>query len=583
MVKTMKIAMLAITVLPAALWGATITFPGSGGDLADNGASGWNGNMPGESDGAKLDKAGVYTLSANKTFKSLNTAASGIILRFGPNKLTTSGNVLGTAATVTCDGGNFDLSGSGNFSLAHVTGSDISAAVTNGCVVTNASTFYATRGASSSRTVVAGGSCIYAAICNISDSSGTGNSLDVLDGAQVHIDGQVKWDSGTLGMHGGSRLLVSGAGTLFHQKGGTSASPSYMTVGNRFTDDSFIVTDGASAISDFGGVTLGQPRSSLIVANGAAASFPLVYFIGSETMVTVSNATFTCSTTNSLAYKDGETTYNPAGYSNNVFLATGPQTTVTLKGVDFFGTGHHNTIKVEDGAKLVPNGNLNQFMSQTCNSRLIVSGQGTLAGKSNGAFLVASQTSANSVSNVVSVSDGATFQCSRMNLQGVANELSISNATVAIMGGDSSNHAFTSGSRANGTTHTNNVVTLCGETPKLRISTETTRCRFLGGSTLRICVPKDGYEKDYVPIDLACNFMLDSTSALVIDCDEWAAHTGGKLHLVKSKAFEDRVAGESTVARLNATSLPPGCSLVVSSGNVYLKCPRRDGMVVVFR
>jgi hypothetical protein len=209
-----------------------------------------------------------------------------------------------------------------------------------------------------------------------------------------------------------------------------------------------------------------------------------------------------------------------------------------------------------------------------------------LVGNPDGTFFVASQTSADAISsvgNVVSVSDGATLQCARMNLQGVANGLSISNATVAIMGGDSSNHAFTSGSRANGTTHTNNVVTLCGETPKLAISTAATRCRVLGGSTLRICVPKDGYENGYVPIDLACNFMLDSTSALVIDCEEWAAHTGGTLHLIKSKAFEDRAAGESTVARLNATSLPPDCRLVVSSGSVYLKCPRRDGMTVVIR
>jgi len=588
--KEVKKAILATVALPAALWGANVTFPGSGGDLAGEGPNDWNRSLPSEDDTVILDKSGIYTLSVNVTFKSVRPQADGIVLRFGANRLTTTGNIYGTAqdATIIYDGGAFDLSGTGNFSPAQAGVTGASAVITNGCVVTNVGTFYATCYSSLSRAVVTGGSRIYSAKANVCHQGGSGNYLDVMGGAQVHVDETVSFggSGGTASAHGGSVILVSGAGSLFHQKGGTSSSPSYIRLGNRFDGDSFIVTDGASAISDFGGVTLAKKGCELIVEDGATASFPLVYFSGSGNKAMVSNGTFTCSTAFSMAYTDGETAYNPAGYSNNLFLATGSDTTATLKGPDFFGTGHHNAIKVEDGAKLVPNGSLNQFMSQTCNSRLLISGQGTLVGRSDGPFFVASQTSAdaiNSVSNIVSVSDSATLQCSRMNLQGVANELSISNATVAIMGGDSSNHAFTSGSRANGTTHTNNVVTLCGETPKLTISTEATRCRFLGGSTLRIRVPKDGYEKGHVPIDLACNFMMDSTSALVIDCDEWATRTGGTLHLIKSKAFEDRSAGESTVARLAATSLPPDCRLVVSDGSVYLKCPGRKGTKIIVR
>ena len=108
---------------------------------------------------------------------------------------------------------------------------------------------------------------------------------------------------------------------------------------------------------------------------------------------------------------------------------------------------------------------------------------------------------------------------------------------------------------------------------------------FLRNSTLHLQVPRGGYAKDFVPVDLACNFMLDSTTAMELDCEEWAAHTGGTVHLISAKAFEDNPADESstTVARLNATSLPPDCRLVVSSGNVYLKCPRRKGFRVVIR
>ena len=170
----------------------------------------------------------------------------------------------------------------------------------------------------------------------------------------------------------------------------------------------------------------------------------------------------------------------------------------------------------------------------------------------------------------------------RMYLMGVGNELSISNGTVEITG--HSSLGFSVGDRTSGTTHTNNMVTLSGETPKLKILTDYMPFRLRGGTTLRIRVPKDGYATGYVPIDLACNFEVDSSSTLVLDCDEWAARTGGTLHLIRSKAFADNVdpAG-TTVARLEATSLPPDCRLVVSSGSVYLKCPRRKGIIVSFR
>ena len=590
MMKEVKKAILATVALPVALWGANVTFPGSGGDLAGEGPDDWNRSLPSVDDNVILDKSGIYTLSGNVTFKAVRPQADGIVLRFGANRLTTTGNIYGTAqnATIVYDGGTFDLSGTGNFSPAQASVTGASAVITNGCVVTNVGTFYATSYSSLSRAVVTGGSRIHSAKANVCHQGGSGNRLEIMGGAQVHVDETVSFggSGGTASAHGGSVILVSGAGSLFHQKGGTSSSPFYIKIGNRFEDDRFIVTDGASAISDFGGVTLDKSGSELTVEKGATASFPLVYFSGSENRTTVSNGTFTCSTMFSMAYTDGEAAYNPAGHSNNVFLATRPDTTVTLKGPDFFGTGHHNTIKVEDGAKLTQSGGLGQFMSQTHSSRFLISGSGTLVGKSDGYIYVASQTSAdviNSVSNVVSVAAGATLQGSRMNLQGVANELSISNATVAIMGDSTS--AFTAGSRANGTTHTNNVVTLCGETPKFTISTDAKPCRFLGGSTLRFRVPVEGYAKDYVPIDLACNFMLDSTSAMELDCDEWASHTGGTLHLIKSKAFEDNSADASgtTVARLRATSLPPDCRLLVSSGNVYLKCPRRKGFRVIIR
>ena len=348
MIKEVKNAILAMAAFPAVLWGANITFPGSGGNLAGDGSDGWNGSVPGVNDNVILDQAGVYTLSSNITFKSLRPQADGIVLRFGEKRLTATSSILGGAqnATITYDGGTFDLSGTGSFSPAQGSITGVSAIITNGCVVTNVNAFNVTSYSSLSRTFVSGGSRICSSKVYVCNQGGSGNRLEIVDGAQVHVDETVSFggSGGTPTANGGSCILVSGAGSLFHQKGGTSSSPYYIRLGNRFEGDSFIVTDGASAISDFGGVKLEKSGCGLTVANSATASFPLVYFSGSENRTTVSNGTFTCSTMFSMAYTDGEAAYNPAGHSNNVFLATRPDTAVTLKGPDFFGTGHHHTI-----------------------------------------------------------------------------------------------------------------------------------------------------------------------------------------------------------------------------------------------
>ncbi len=586
----MKKVILMSMAFPVAVWGATFNFPGSGGDLAGNGPDGWNGTPPGAEDVVALRNAGVYTLSRDITFRQLYTGADGIVLRLGERKLTTTSSIYGTVAnaTITYDGGTFNLSGTGNFSPVQADVRGATAIVTNGCVVTNVSTFNVTSYSSQSRTVVTGGSRIYASSGNLSHQGGTGNSLELANGAHVYIDQSFSWggSGGTATAYGGSRLAVSGAGSLFHQHGGTQSNPYYMVLGNRFADDVFMVTDGASVVSDFGGVKLGAKGGcELTVKDGATATLPLFYFTGSGNQATISNAAFTNATAFSMAHTDNEMLHNPGGHSNNVFLATGPNASVSLRGPDFFGTGHHNVIRVEDGAQLQQSTSLSEFMSQTCNSKLLISGSGTSVGKTYGTFYVAQQSSAgavNSVSNIISVADGATFFVGRMYLMGIGNELSISNGTVEITG--DSILGFTVGAGSAGTLHTNNVVTLCGETPKLKILTDYMPFRLRGDSTLRFRVPKEGYAREFIPIDLACDFEMESSSALELDCEEWAARTGGKLHLIKSKALRDSAdpAG-TTLARLNATVLPPDCKLIVSAGNVYLKCPRRKGMVVCFR
>lgn len=195
MIKEVKNVILVVAALPAVLWGANRTFPGSGGNLAGDGSSDWNGSVPGADDVVILDKSGVYTLSSNITFKSLRPQADGIVLRFGEKRLTTSG-ILGNPprdATITYDGGTFDLSGDGSFNPAQAGVTGVSTIVTNGCVVTNVSTFNATSYASLSRTFVSGGSRIYSSTVNVCRMGGSGNRLEIVDGAQVHVDETVSF------------------------------------------------------------------------------------------------------------------------------------------------------------------------------------------------------------------------------------------------------------------------------------------------------------------------------------------------------------------------------------------------------
>ena len=587
MMVDVKKTVLALIACPVTMWSANITFNNAGGNLASEEAGDWiGGAAPTESDGIKIDKGGVYTISHDIKRDNLTVAADGAILRFGDKHLTTTGSVSGKKdnATIVFDGGIFNLSGTGNFSPAQVAGANAAAIVTNGCVITNVSQFNATSYANLSRTVVSGNSRIYAQKCYVGTQGGSGNRLEIVEGAQVHVDGVVSLDgNGSGDQYGGSQLLVSGAGSLLHQVGEETA---FVRLGQRLAGDRFVVTEGASAVSDYGGVKLGKEDSRVIVEKGAMLGVPRFYYDGSENATVVSNAIFACSSDFSLAYADGESQYNQTGRSNNVFLATGADASVSIKGPDIFGTGHHNVFRLQDGARLQPSSSMKEFMSQTCNSRFEVSGEGTLFGKSDDQFWVAHGSAVISSNNVISVEDGAKVLAANVYLQGVANEIVISNATVEIEG--ASDVTFGIGARSAGTPHTNNVLSLAGTMPKLKINNGGNNIlplRLSGGSTLRFRVPKDGFAKGHVPVELACALEIDTTSFFEIDCEEWAAHTGGKLHLIKAKAFFDNKNDPvgTTVSRLNLAVLPPECTLILDKGNVYLKCPRRDGFVVSIR
>ena len=65
-----------------------------------------------------------------------------------------------------------------------------------------------------------------------------------------------------------------------------------------------------------------------------------------------------------------------------------------------------------------------------------------------------------------------------------------------------------------------------------------------------------------------------------MDCAEFVAKTGGKLHLIHAGSITSE-----TKDRLDAyaSTLPERCTLIVEDTDVYLKSPRVTGFVISFR
>jgi hypothetical protein len=122
---------------------------------------------------------------------------------------------------------------------------------------------------------------------------------------------------------------------------------------------------------------------------------------------------------------------------------------------------------------------------------------------------------------------------------------------------------------------TNCSIIIKGKTPKINASD--TQLSIMNGSVLRFEIPEDGYERGFVPLclkHLSCDGM--SGTGIEIDCEDFAAKTGGKLTLAIVKNSNGLTAA-NTVAKLEAVkkTLPPGSVLTWSDKQLVLGCPRR--------
>lgn len=581
------------------LLAADRTYQNAGGDLASKDSEDWGGTAPGSSDNAIVNQAGTYTLSKDVTFGRLRVRTTGSTFNLSGHNQTAALFVENVAnAHNVFSGGMLDIN-NGEIRPAY-NASGINTTFTDGCVITNAKTFYAARECSNAKTEIAGGSKAYIGTLRLLDGGsdkkyGNNNTLEIYDGGQLYVTNRIYSDANMPAVteetqRGGQCLIVRGAGSVLNDN--THISSYLASLGNSRDSNTFRFTDNAFAYFRTG-VQLNAGKNSLLVENCATCNLVRVNFNSSDNVVLVSNAVLNCSRVQS---------GNPlfvygAAASNNLFRVYGSGTSVTL-GVntgDFFGESNsgYNTVSFEGGASWGFDGNRTKMMARTHHSIFRITGERTTVGSTGRQFYIGDTTvdssevaTISSVSNRLEVLDGATFNARRLPVMGIANTVCISNATANIGGGSDTVGLRVGYNVPNGYSNsTNCVLVLQGTTPKVEINSaavDNGACWFSNGATLRFEIPKEGYADGYVPLTTNSKFLMDDeASKLEIDCAEFVAKTGGKLHLIHAEG--GITAASKTRLAACASTLPERCTLIVEDTDVYLKSPRVSGFVLMYR
>ena len=606
----------SLAFFTSALVAADRTYQNSGGDLSSTSTSDWGGTPPGDADKAIVDKSGEYTLSGDVTFGGLDALAEACF-GFAGRKMTLTGSSqsgsVGLKAgkadgKIVFDGGVLDFS-----STAHChplyNANDAVTVFTNGCIVTNVVNFYAMRSAQRSKVEIVGRTKVYANELRILQDSGFDDVLEIRDGGQMHVSNRIYPEAnGTLGTYGGNVLLVRDAGSQLKFSGNYDVQWGF----RQSCHTIHAVGGGAITFSGNGGLLLGggawheaRTNNALVVERSATASFPKIIsnsdhnriFVGDGATLTmaklrlsssmneiiVSNATFNCTAPRNStdASKEGFNLATSATCTGNVFRLIGPSASLgTLPWpLYWFNSASHITFSIEGGAKWGDaDTHFDALFSKEQHCTFRVTGAGTVFGDADGKsnrFYVCNKNAAVTeacASNVVEVSDGATLYASSLYLAGVDNALVVSNGTVDVK-------YLVPGFLYNASSiATNGMVRFCGTSPKVYVRGGS-YCKFENNSILRFEIPKAGYADDHVPLDLSCALTFDSTSRLEIDCEEFAAKTGGKLHLIHA---EGGITAASKTRLAACVTLPERCTLIVDDKDVYIKSPRVRGFIISF-
>jgi hypothetical protein len=418
-------------------------------------------------------------------------------------------------------------------------------------------------------------SCIYAKQFFLMNKSQPGCELNIIGGSRMYLSDLEEYpfysDNGNGAASG--KISISGEGTI------VSAPNGVFQIGNNSANHTMVLSNKASLVvgSLYVGRASGATGSKMLVADEASLNANHVYVQSKDGSMVVSNAVMTVASSLKVGYKDwcggkfvlsgnnAELNYCPDGWFD-VFAA---------------GSGQ-SEFCIENDAEWHPANNP-RLGVKTSNSVFRVSGGSLYIGvDTNGTFEVGAGSNrdnnpADSISNRIEVCNGGVLGFGGLRLSGNGNAFIVSNATVNLQTRREDNVMHIGYRYYNWKegVSTNCSLIIRGNTPK--INAQDTQLSINNGSVLRFEIPADGYEKGFIPLcvkHLGCDGM--SGTRIEIDCEDFAAKTGGKLILATVKD-SGGLTSANTVAKLEAVkqTLPPGSVLTWSDRQLVLKCPRR--------
>lgn len=638
--KKFNLVILAGCLTVLAQTGLGEVFPEGATDIAATDSTGWNADaVPSV---AVFRYSGTVTASRDVSFGSVNVtdangvvfdltaAASGSAARTVTIDATTAATafqVLSSAAGKPCsvvlNGGIWDLSSTGYFTLGHFVNSgkcyNGSLTLDNGCVVRKAKSFGCayTKNATGNSLIVKGGS----SLSTVSgDTSWIGRAqsyvnqnakMEVSERSAVYVGGNFSVNyndnTGLLDAPSGLSLFVAGEGTTWTNAGSFTggstrgevvriSDKATMWVGGAFHwgknngyENDFVVEGGAKLSTGSSAAYIGVSQSAtavspnrVIVKDGAELSFGGNLYLGYDSKssaaghfgeLIVSNASF--SVANKLIFA------RLNGAASNRLLLAGPQTDASFATYDnnVFGAGSGNVFELDDGA----NWTQGTIAIGTGKGNAIRVERQATFGTTSGHFYMGDSagTTATSSGHLVEVTDGATFSAANAFIANSPDgRVVVSNATINTVNEFKLGHPTGSATLA----PTNCVLTLRGNSPKVSAGTYV---QLENDSTVEFVVPADGYGAERVPLCAGSTLTIGAGCHLSVDASAYMQNDDvgtGTFTLAKSagKMTIDVTALEEARSKLPD---PKRCSLSVvqtdSGYELVLKLGKPTGLVLM--
>lgn len=542
--------MLSVALVLGASAALAVNFQNAGGDIASNGADGWNGTMPGPTVKAQFNQNGTYTASADVEFGEVAFSANCTFDLTGTPLRTIKAAPVWFGwyqRSTTLKGGVWDLQGKGAFSAANDNGSIYITTLTlsDGCVVTNATMLRVGYKQRQNTLKITGASKVYTDAVNVNlNPTGVNGLLEVSGGGELvvlkgnFVDTSAAQASDLIEADTTNRVVVTGTGSRIVCPASIDGNNKLGTIiGNAYGRNSLEASDGGELyapyrfavgysamannntavfkagakyyLSDFRIGENGSCGNHVEILSGANGRLATGYVGGRKTAshgnsLVIDSAELLCRQI-IVSPMDG-------GYSNSLYIAgsdTSFTTTVTdLPNYPFVSRGRFNSFTL-DGATW--NYWLNMAIDDAAVSNEVrfVNGAQMLMG---GGLFSGSDADA-SFGNRVTVSGGSLLKGTFVRISRKDNALVVSNAAVRAEK-DGAGY-IEIGSKLPNVDKANiadNALVLQGSAPKVSADKE---IRFMNGSVFRIELPASGYGADHVPV-VASEVSIDDTSRIEV-------------------------------------------------------------------